>query len=45
MLRETKALMRTLLARHLGDQPLNSRRLYQSVLAARMRNSTRSTHR
>lgn len=42
-LREVKALMRASLARHLGDKPLNSRRLYQSVVAARIRNSTRST--
>lgn len=42
-LREVKALMRAALARHLGDQPLNSRRLYQSVVAARIRNSTRSS--
>jgi DNA repair protein RecO (recombination protein O) len=42
-LREVKALMRASLARHLGDKPLNSRRLYQSVVAARVRNNTRST--
>jgi DNA repair protein RecO (recombination protein O) len=42
-LREVKVLMRASLARHLGDKPLNSRRLYQSVVAARIRNSTRST--
>lgn len=45
MLREVKTLMRAALARHLGDKPLNSRRLYQSVMAARIRNSTRSTGR
>ncbi len=42
MLREVKTLMRVALARHLGDKPLNSRRLYQSVMAARSRNGTRS---
>ena len=42
-LREVKTLMRVALARHLGDKPLNSRRLYQSVMAARIRNSRRST--
>lgn len=43
MLREVKTLMRAALARHLGDKPLNSRRLYQNVMAARIRNNTRST--
>jgi DNA repair protein RecO (recombination protein O) len=42
-LREVKALMRAVLAPHLGDKPLNSRRLYQSLVAARIKNGERSS--
>lgn len=38
---EAKALMRAALARHLGDRPLHSRRLYQHMLALRARNQTK----
>lgn len=41
--REVKTLMRATLARHLGDRPLNSRRLYQSIVAARLRNNERDS--
>jgi len=34
-LRETKALMRAVLSRHLGDRPLHSRKLFQRVLPIR----------
>ncbi len=40
--REVKRLMRAALAPHLGDRPLHSRRLYQSMVAARSRHSQRS---
>jgi recombinational DNA repair protein (RecF pathway) len=33
-LRDAKALMRAALARHLGDQPLHSRKLFRRVVAA-----------
>jgi DNA repair protein RecO (recombination protein O) len=40
--REAKTLMRVALSRHLGERPLHSRKLFQHVLALRIRSGVRN---